>query len=66
MPSQRQFRTRGDKNCSVRTICSESLNGSGRAKSAGICNAHDRDQDYSVENRGKSFDAGKLNGNDEW
>ena len=48
----------------ARTIRSESLNGSSRAKSTGICNTHDGNQDDGIENRWEGLDARKLNCND--
>ena len=50
----------------VLTICGQSLNRSSRAKSAGIRNTHDGNQDDCVENGRQSLDTGELNGNDEW
>ena len=48
----------------TRTICSQGLDRSGRAESAGVGNAHDRDQDDGVENRWEGLDASKVNCND--
>ena len=48
----------------TRTIRSESLDCAGRAKSAGVCHAHDGDQDDGIEDGWENLDAGKLDCND--
>lgn len=48
----------------ARTICSESLKGSSRAKGARVSNTHNGDQDNGVKNRRQDLDASKLNCND--
>jgi hypothetical protein len=48
----------------ARTICSESLKRSGRAKGARVSNTHNGDQDNGVKYRWQDLDASKLNSND--
>jgi hypothetical protein len=63
MPADDISVVRNDKD-RARTICSEGLDCSSRAKRAGVCNAHDGDQDDSIENRREDLDASKPNCND--
>ncbi len=49
----------------VNTVCCQSLDGASGAKSARVGDAHDRDQDDSVENRGEDGNVGEHNGDDE-
>jgi hypothetical protein len=51
--------------CGGHTICSKSLDCASRAVSAGVGNAHDRNQDNGVEDRRQDLNTGKLDGDDE-
>lgn len=48
------------------TVLSQSLEGTGGGKGAGVGNTHNGDQDDGVEDGWQDLDSGKLDGNDEW